>query len=135
MIASGTDDLEWAIIADDYVYPTCVQAGVKAKTTTTLVPNTDDGTMSPNKQSNILQFSNVFTRNNYIASTCPWIQPICDVEQVNSWWLGQVRLNVEAFKVTWNENWEANLCIGEDDVVRYVTATGFVNTCTGYKYV
>jgi len=90
--------------------------------------------MSPNKQSNILQFSYLFDRNNYIAPACPWIQSYCDISEVNSWWLGQVRLNVEnTFGGTWEDDWDDNLCIGEDDAVRYVTATGFVNTCTGYK--
>jgi hypothetical protein len=134
MIASGTDDVEWAIIDGGYIYPTCVQAGNLAKTTTTLIPNTDDGSMSPNKQSNLLQFSDVFVRNNYIAPACPWIQPICAITQVNSWWLGNVQSNVVAYGGTWDDKWEDNLCIGEDDVVRYVTATGFVNTCTGFNY-
>merc|ERR1719493_126987 len=91
--------------------------------------------MSPNKQSNVLQFSGLFERDNYIAKACPSIQSYCGISEVTSWWLGQVRLNVESFGGEWVDDWEDNLCIGEDNVVRYVTATGFVNTCTGFKYV
>merc|ERR1719493_22260 len=91
--------------------------------------------MSPNKQSNVLQFSGLFERDNYIAKACPSIQSYCGISEVTSWWLGQVRLNVESFGGEWDDDWEGNLCIGEDNVVRYVTATGFVNTCTGYDYV
>jgi len=134
MIQHGTDDLEWAIIADEYIYPTCVQADIQPKATTTLIPNTDSASTNPNKQSNILQASDLWDRNNYMAPECPWIQPMCGVTDVNDWWKNQVKAKVEEYGGEWNDKLAENICIGEDKAVRVVTQTGFVNTCTGYDY-
>lgn len=150
IIDHGADDYEWAVIHNGYIYPTCVQSGWPAKSTSTMVPNTDSGGTNPNKQANQLEAQFVFSRNNFMATDCPVVQSYCSTSNVNDWWLGELEQAIEtqntgkpsdvtasqwaALQITGDleGNWKDNICMGDDSAVRYISDEGIVNTCTGY---
>jgi hypothetical protein len=131
---------EYAIQKDGFMYPTCV----------TTQTNTDDRMIAATSGSasnhfNALSNSGFFMRNDYRAMNCPLIQDFCASQKVEyggwngDWWSAQVRTAFETagFSAGLNgfpDNFESNVCQGNDYAVRYVTEEGFMNTCTGYKY-
>lgn len=134
------DTYEWAIVSGGFIYPTCVQSGAVNAATLTLVLNAEGGqTTNLNRQANQLQNQRVFERNNYMAFDCPPVQSYCSISQdgtdvITNWFISQVEIQVATYGGSLEENWGANVCIGDDKAIRYITASEIVNTCTGFTY-
>lgn len=135
------DTYEWAVVTGGFIYPTCVQSGSVTSDTTSLVPNSPDGSATNlGKQANQLDGQRVFERNNYLAVECPAVVSYCRGNPegfdtiINQHWRDQVSGLVTSYGGSLDENWDANVCMGDDNSIRYVTATEIVNTCTGFLY-
>lgn len=124
---------QFSILYGGKLYPTCINAGSVTSSDLLSANNYNPGSVW-----NKFVEQDVLKRNNWMAKGCPGIQTICaangPTSGFNDWSLDLIQSSLASLGVT-PTYWRENICLGDDNVVRYITASGIVNTCTGYEYV